>query len=117
MFNDNEPLKVGDVCVIVSSFCSCAGCRTQIGWECTVVADAAPRVARIGGGLLVPGNFYVVHVQDKGETKYAYERHQLRKKRPPADDSQRIRQQTMPREKFDQWLDGVRRGAKEETPA
>jgi len=88
----SDEIKVGDVCVIVSSPCTCEKCSRVIGRECTVVEAEAPRLVLIRPGLAQLIFAFIITIAGEGEAKWAYAREHLRKKRPPADDEQLLRE-------------------------
>lgn len=99
MSND---IKVGDVCVFEPPKRIGPTTIKYGGMECTVLAIAV--------ATMLFGPMHHVQFSDGNEARVAAMF--LRKKRPPADPSQWIRQQTVPRERFEQWREQLRHGAK-----
>lgn len=115
----DEEIKVGDICEIVGSSCTCKKCLQLVGRECTVLELASPcaRVISLGPFTVVTQVLaFKVTVQGEDGT-FGYEREYLRKRPPKRDESQWIRQQSTPKADFDKWLDGVRQGDKTPAPA
>jgi len=82
----NEPLNVGDVCIVrLPADRSCVQCQLINGRECTIKHVAVPAL-RIGcNGMHELGRFYFCEVQGVGHTA-ALHRSELEKKQPPKQD-------------------------------
>lgn len=98
----SNEIKVGDICVIVNS------ADAWNGLECEVVSPLSVGLVREVGSTTVRRRavFGVLVAGYAG--MFSVERDQLRKKPPKADESEWIRQETIPRQQFDTWLDKVR---------
>ncbi len=110
----SSDLKPGDVCEILDGKTPGPIERQAIGRECEVLTIYG-RTMGFGGAYISDA----VEVFVPGLGSFLVQRSALRKKRPPADDSQWIRQDTVPREQFDRWREHVRyiRTVREKEPA
>ena len=110
-----DDIKVGDVCVIVAP-----ASHALVGSECEVIGEEKTYEKTIitseAFEMVAWCRGFLVRVAIDGR-RYCIERRCLRKKRPPADQDQVVRQQTVPREDFEKWLQRVRKQQREEEPA
>lgn len=116
MSND---IKVGDVCEVVRYCCETSR-KLFFGTECTVIPATCCQGVAVqcyACGAVFHDHVTIAHPAFSGVTNLHIPRHFLRKKPPKADDAEWIRQETVPRERFDQWLDAVRKGARIEETA
>jgi hypothetical protein len=108
----SSDIKVGDVCEIVGACCETMR-RLYVGLEVTVVPMRCCQGLVLlcaycdhEHGALVSIQSPHLPFSDTGGRHYPVAH--LRKKPPKADDTQWQRQDTVPREDFDRWLERVR---------
>jgi hypothetical protein len=117
----SDEIKVGDVCEMVDACCPTARSKL-VGAECSVVAfvtgfppfrcqwcnEVSTAFARVESSHHFTDKAALIRMR-YAPTKY------LRKKPPKADET--IRQETVPLERYNEWLETTRRRGKVEEPA
>lgn len=105
-------IEVGDVCIVVPH---ADGVPDIVGKEVEVIGPELRRRFELSCVIFECFGFEI-YCPSNGR-RYAIARECLRKKRPPGDQSEWIRQETTPRGRFDEWLERVRDHAVVEEPA
>lgn len=105
----SERIEIGDVCEVIDACCETIR-AVVVGRECIVIGGPTrPRFRCLHCGFIDFNHVTVKADWPDVSGNPGVPRQFLRKKRPPADDSQWIRQETVPLERFNEWRERVRR--------